>query len=226
MDRYALLSTLPEAYREAVFAPIPVDSSARNPPASDAAYMGFCTLVVSLITLSGGSMPHGDLEKYLGLLHGTSHHLVRADEDFMKPMAAMMGDHVDDDDGGAGGTSQTHDGDSAVQGGTLQHLVRQGYVVRVVEEAATGGSSVHGGAQVSWHVGPRGRLEIGPAEVASVVRHIYGPDANEEMEQQLQSSLRAATNAAKKGEKKSSGGRIEQEQQRQRDEDEENAAED
>ncbi|OAA61931.1 mage protein [Niveomyces insectorum RCEF 264] len=216
-DRYVLVSTLSDAYRASVFAPLAnvpppaaaaaaattVPPLAPLPPAPDAAYVGFCTLVVALITLSGGALAHADLEKYLTLLHGGRHGPVRADANLLVPVAAAMGDHIDDDNGGGGGgggNNAQQDSDVA-QGGTMQHLVKQGYVVRVVEAPTTaegrgpvgnrsGGGGGSSGAKVTWHVGPRGRLEIGPAEVAAVVRHVYGPAGGAGLEQRLQSSLR------------------------------------
>lgn len=208
-----LASSLPEEYRTCVFTPIPSDPIpyrnapvplAAIPPAPDAAFVGFYTLVVSLITLNGGSMSHTDLEKYLSMLNGAP---VRADDNFLKPIPETMGDHIDDDDGGGAASSNPQDGDGVSQGGTMHHLVRQGYVMRVVEEPTTaegrgavggrgagGSSGVPTGSKITWHVGPRGRLEVGPAEVAAVVRHIYGPDAGEGLERRLEASLRPPNN--------------------------------
>lgn len=212
-DRFVLVSTLPDAYRASVFTAIPTAPKAAAsavpalPPAPDSAYAGFVTMVVSLITLSGGVLAQSELEKYLTMLYGARHGPVRADAELL-PVASALGDFIDDDDGGAGtshGTdaSQHHDGDgTATQGGTLQYLVRHGYLVRVVEQSAAaegrgaGGRSAGPGitdsSKVTWYVGPRGRLEIGPAEVAAVVRHIYGPAAGKDLEQRIKLSLRVA----------------------------------
>lgn len=211
-DRFVLVSTLPDDYRASVFASIPTDPAVAAgkaippvPAAPDAAYMGLVTMIIALITLSGGALAHADLEKYLAMLYGAHNGPVRADAELL-PVATALGDYVDDDDGGSGGGSgggaeastQHHDANdgTSTQGGTLQYLVRHGYLVRVVEaptaaEArAGGGPSNLDGSQVTWHVGPRGRLEVGPAEVAAVVRHIYGPSAGADLERRLQSSLR------------------------------------
>ncbi|EFX03290.1 mage protein [Grosmannia clavigera kw1407] len=200
-DRYVLVSTLPDAYRASVFTALP---TAALPPAPDSAYIGFVTMVVSLVTLSGGALAQTELEKYLTMLYGARHGPVRADAELLS-VASALGDYIDDDDGGTGAShgidaSQHHDTDgTATQGGTLQYLVRHGYLVRVVEASAvdgrgsgggrSGGPGMSDGAKVTWHVGPRGRLEIGPAEVAAVVRHMYGPAAGDDLERRLKTSL-------------------------------------
>ncbi|KAL1912503.1 hypothetical protein Sste5344_001519 [Sporothrix stenoceras] len=213
VDRYLLVSTLPSEYQECVFTPIVSDPDAAEglglesaiPPAPDAAYMGFVTLVVAFITLSGGEMANEDLEKLLSIVHNGRSAPARADEDFLQPVAAAMGDHIDDEDGrgaGAGGGGGPSDDGTPTAGGTLQHMVRQGYLVRVVEVTTTGegrgnvgGRGVPAGAKVTWHVGPRGQVEIGPAQVADIVYHIYGDDANADLERRLRSSLRMAGGA-------------------------------
>lgn len=181
--------------------------------------MGFCTLVVALITLNGGEMSNEDLEKLLSLVHGGRNAPARADEDFLQPISAAMGDHIDDEDGrGTGG--QQEDGTPAA-GGTLQHMVRQGYLLRVVEVPTTAegrgsvggrgagatGGGIPAGAKVSWHVGPRGQLEIGPSQVADVVYHIYGEDASKDLERRLVSSLHMMNNGATAGQQPEAAGR-------------------
>ena len=200
VDRYLLVSTLPPKYQECVFAPILSDPNAPEsldpaiPPAPDAAYMGFVTLVVALITLNGGEMPQEDLEKLLSIVHSGRSAPARADEDFLQPISTTMGDFIDDEDGRTGGGPQ-EDGTIAA-GGTLQHMVRQGYLLRVVEGPTTaegrgpvGGRAAGGNAKVMWHVGPRGQVEIGPQQVADVVYHVYGADAGPDLERRLKSSL-------------------------------------
>ncbi|CAK7271862.1 hypothetical protein SEPCBS119000_004824 [Sporothrix epigloea] len=211
VDRYLLVSTLPAAYQECVFAPVLSDPDTSDnlesaiPPAPDAAYMGFVTLVVALITLNGGEMAQEDLEKLLGIVHGGRPGQARADEEFLQPISAAMGDFIDDEDARAGG-GQQEDG-SVAAGGTLQHMVRHGYLLRVVEAPTTaegrgpvGGRAAGGRSKVMWYVGPRGKLEIGPEQVASVVHHVYGENAGPDLERRLRSSLQMANEPSAVGE--------------------------
>ncbi|CAK7562949.1 MAG: hypothetical protein SEPTF4163_000805 [Sporothrix epigloea] len=212
VDRYLLVSNLPPAYQECVFAPILSDPDNNDvlesaiPPAPDAAYMGFVTLVVALITLNGGEMSQEDLEKLLSIVHSGRSAQARADEDFLQPTSTAMGDFIDDEDGRTGG-GQQEDGNVAA-GGTLQHMIRHGYLLRVVEAPTTaegrgpvGGRAAGGQSKVMWYVGPRGKLEIGPQQVASVVHHVYGEDAGPDLERRLKSSLQMADGPFTAGER-------------------------
>lgn len=60
-----LVSTLPEKYRSAkIIAPSKVQSAE-----DEAAYVGFYTLIVSIITLNGGELSHPKLKQYLRMLN-------------------------------------------------------------------------------------------------------------------------------------------------------------
>ncbi len=68
---------------------------------------------------------------------------------------------------------------------TLKRMERQGYVVRKVDRPPVG----HEGENtVMWHVGPRGREEIGLDGVMGFVRAVYG-DSDDDLEKKLRSSL-------------------------------------
>lgn len=68
---------------------------------------------------------------------------------------------------------------------TLKRMERQGYVVRRVDRPPVG---QEGEDAVSWHVGPRGREEVGLDGVMGFVREVYGED-NEDLERKLRASL-------------------------------------
>ncbi|OAQ97398.1 hypothetical protein LLEC1_02676 [Akanthomyces lecanii] len=68
---------------------------------------------------------------------------------------------------------------------TLRRMERQGYVVRKVDRPPVG----HEGENtVTWHVGPRGREEVGLDGVMGFVREVYG-ESSEDLEKKLRSSL-------------------------------------
>ncbi|OAA75217.1 MAGE protein [Akanthomyces lecanii RCEF 1005] len=68
---------------------------------------------------------------------------------------------------------------------TLKRMERQGYVVRKVDRPPVG----HEGENtVTWHIGPRGREEIGLDGVMGFVREVYG-ESNDDLEKKLRSSL-------------------------------------
>lgn len=68
---------------------------------------------------------------------------------------------------------------------TLKKMERHGYVVRKVERPPVGQDSDH---QVTWHVGPRAKEEIGLDGVMGMVREVYG-EWTPEMDRKLRSSL-------------------------------------
>ncbi|EAQ89927.1 hypothetical protein CHGG_06546 [Chaetomium globosum CBS 148.51] len=66
----------------------------------------------------------------------------------------------------------------------LQRMIKQGYLVRVTESGSMGDDD-----GTTWHVGPRGKVEVGKDAIAAFVRTIYG-GSNEELESKLQVSLK------------------------------------
>ncbi|KAJ3488865.1 hypothetical protein NLG97_g6113 [Lecanicillium saksenae] len=68
---------------------------------------------------------------------------------------------------------------------TLKRMERQGYVVRKVDRPPVG----HEGENtITWHVGPRGREEIGLDGVMGFVREVYG-ESSDDLEKKLRASL-------------------------------------
>lgn len=66
----------------------------------------------------------------------------------------------------------------------LQRMIKQGYLVKVIE------SRTHGDEEaVTWHVGPRGKVEVNNESIATLVRTVYG-GSNDVLETKLQTSLK------------------------------------
>lgn len=68
---------------------------------------------------------------------------------------------------------------------TLKRMERQGYVVRKVDRPSIGHE---GESTVTWHIGPRGREEVGLDGVMGFVREVYG-ESSDDLEKKLRSSL-------------------------------------
>lgn len=66
----------------------------------------------------------------------------------------------------------------------LQRMIKQGYLVKVTEAKSMGDDDA-----TTWHVGPRGKVEVDKEAIAAFVRTIYG-GSNEELEKKLQVSLK------------------------------------
>ncbi|AEO65051.1 uncharacterized protein THITE_2111605 [Thermothielavioides terrestris NRRL 8126] len=66
----------------------------------------------------------------------------------------------------------------------LQRMVKQGYLVRVTESKSMGDDE-----STTWHVGPRGKVEVDKEAIAAFVRTVYG-GSSEELEKKLQASLK------------------------------------
>lgn len=142
---YILTSVLPAAYRSAIIIP------PSNVPTleSEATYLAFYTMVVSLIWLNAGELSDPKLIRYLLRLN--------ADRNVAAEKTEI----------------------------TLKRMERQGYVVRKVDRPPIGHEGEH---TVTWHVGPRGREEIGLDGVMGFVREVYGQDDND-LERKLHASL-------------------------------------
>ncbi|KAL2180783.1 MAGE family-domain-containing protein [Thermothelomyces heterothallicus CBS 202.75] len=66
----------------------------------------------------------------------------------------------------------------------LQRMVKQGYLVRVTESRSAGDDDA-----TTWHVGPRGKVEVDKEAIAAFVRTVYG-GSSDELEAKLQASLK------------------------------------
>lgn len=140
---------LPEPYKAArIIAP------SRNVSVDDeAAYVGFYTLVISLIRISGGDLSEAMLKRHLTRLNAEHHTF---------------------------SSTKTED--------TLAKMQRQGYLVKSIDKEAR----QHGEDETAttWHVGPRGKVEVGDEAVAGLIREVWGPEAQgDELEAKLHASL-------------------------------------
>lgn len=66
----------------------------------------------------------------------------------------------------------------------LQRMIRQGYLVKTSENKMQGDDD-----SITWHVGPRGKVEVSNEAIAEMIRKIYG-GSSPELEKKLQSSLK------------------------------------
>lgn len=90
---------------------------------------------------------------------------------------------------------------------TLARMLRQGYLVRSIDKEAR----QHGDddSATTWHVGPRGKVEVGDEAVAGLVREVWGAEGQgEELEARLHASLQIkARTAQAPGEEQEVAGR-------------------
>ncbi|KAK0628171.1 MAGE family-domain-containing protein [Bombardia bombarda] len=66
----------------------------------------------------------------------------------------------------------------------LQRMIRQGYLVKVVGTKNQGDED-----SITWHIGPRGKMEVTNESIAGVIRTVYG-GSSDELEKKLQVSLK------------------------------------
>jgi hypothetical protein len=66
----------------------------------------------------------------------------------------------------------------------LQRMIKQGYLVKVIESKGAGDDD-----STTWHIGPRGKVEVGMESIAALVRTVYG-GSTDELEKKLQVSLK------------------------------------
>lgn len=143
---YVLSSALPEEYRSAsILRPSKTPSAEQ-----EATYMGFYTLLVSLIWLNGGEISEQKLQRSL----------MRLNADRM--LASERTEVV------------------------LKRLERQGYVIKKVDRPPVG---YEGDQTITWHVGPRGKEEIGLDGVMGLVREVHGHPEDAAFDKKLRSSL-------------------------------------
>lgn len=142
---YILTSVLPAAYRSAAIIPPSIIPTVE----SEAVYLAFYTMVVSVIWLNAGELSEPKLMRYLTRLN--------ADRNVGSEKTEL----------------------------TLKRMERQGYVARKIDRPPAG----HEGENtITWHVGPRGREEIGLDGVMGFVREVYG-ESSDELERKLRASL-------------------------------------
>lgn len=153
-NAYVLVSVLPEKYRTpAIIAPSKVQSAD-----GEASYVALYSLVISIITLSGGELSDPRLRRHLARLNAADN---------------MPGANPTDENAPSEKTEQV-----------LQRMIKQGYLVKVVESRTQGDEEA-----VTWHVGPRGKVEVNNESIANLVRTVYG-GSNDVVETKLQTSLK------------------------------------
>jgi len=121
----------------------------------EAAYTAFYTMLIAIITLSGGEVRDAKFHQYL----------TRLNADNTVPS-------MNPND-----RNQPSENTEVV----LQRLIRQGYLVKQ--------ASGEDGEEVTWYVGPRGKVEVDNEAIAGVVRTVYGDAAGDQLERQLHNSL-------------------------------------
>lgn len=153
-NTYVLVSVLPEAYTTpAIIAPSKVQSAD-----GEASYIALYTMIIAIITLSGGELSDPRLRRHLTRLNAAENmpSMNPGDETAPSEKTEMV----------------------------LQRMIKQGYIVRVTDSKSTGDDDA-----TTWHVGPRGKVEVDKEAIAAFVRTIYG-ESNEELEKKLQISLK------------------------------------
>lgn len=68
----------------------------------------------------------------------------------------------------------------------LQRMTRQGYLVKASENKMQGDDDA-----ITWHVGPRGKVEVSNEAIADIVRKVFG-GSSPDLEKKLQSSLKVS----------------------------------
>jgi hypothetical protein len=153
-NAYVLVSVLPDAYTTpAIIAPSKVQSAD-----GEASYIALYTMLIAIITLSGGELSDPRLRRHLTRLNA------------MENMPSMNPNY-------AAAPSEKTDL-------VLLRMIKQGYLVKVTENRSAGDDDA-----TTWHVGPRGKVEVDKETIAAFVRTIYG-GSNQELEGKLQVSLK------------------------------------
>lgn len=118
------------------------------------------TMVIAIITLSGGELSDPRLRRHLTRLNAAEN------------MPSM---NPNDE------TSPSEKTDMV-----LQRMIKQGYLVKVTESRTAGAGDEE---STIWHVGPRGKVEVDKDVLAAFVRTIYG-GSSDELEKKMQVSLK------------------------------------
>lgn len=191
--QWVLTSILPTPFHDPEILPpsaIPTDGE-------ESKYTALYTVIVSLISFSGGSLPEPKLERYMKRMRLEDSTPI---EGYEKPAAL------------------------------LKRMERDGYLVRT-RETGPGGEE-----DVSWQVGPRGKVEVGDAGARGLARTVYGnpEDAEgEELERRIARSLGIGERAVERsqgavsgGAEKKKRGRPRREEEQEEDEEDEDSDDD
>ncbi|KAL2259902.1 hypothetical protein VTK26DRAFT_6257 [Humicola hyalothermophila] len=154
-NAYVLVSVLPEEYTTPrIIAPSKVQSAD-----GEASYIALYSMIIAIITLSGGELSDPRLRRHLTRLNAAEN-------------MPSMNPHSE--------TSATEKTEMV-----LQRMVKQGYLVKVTESRSAGDEE----DATTWHVGPRGKVEVGKESIAALVRTVYG-GSDDDLERKLQASLK------------------------------------
>lgn len=154
-NTYVLTSILPAAYRRPeIIAPSKVYSAE-----GEAAYTALYTIIIAIITLSGGELSDPRLRRHLTRLNATEN---------------MPSTNPNNPESPSEKTELV-----------LQRMIKQGYLVKVVESKSHGDDD----EGTTWHVGPRGKVEVSADAIAGFVRTVYGGGQNQDLENRLKASL-------------------------------------
>jgi len=128
----------------------------------EAAYVALYSTLIAIIQLSGGELSEPRFRRYLDRLNA--------------------GDNVPSMNPG-----NPHTPNEKTEL-VLQRMVKQGYLVKTdANKTATGGGG--DADSITWHVGPRGKVEVNNEAIASIIRVIWG-GSTPDLEQRLQTSLK------------------------------------
>lgn len=149
---WMLRSVLPERFHTAEMMPPPKCPTGE----AEAAYVGLYSLVVAVVSLSGGALQEGKLER----------HLKRLNAEQSTPV---------------GKTQEV-----------LGRMCKEGYLHKVKE--GSGADEV-----VEYHVGPRGKVEVGREGVAGLVRKVYGASGEgaDDLARRIERSLNVWTGSVR-----------------------------
>ncbi|KAK3331048.1 MAGE family-domain-containing protein [Apodospora peruviana] len=152
-NAYILVSVLPEQYRTPAIIPPSRVQSAEG----EASYVALYSIIIAIITLSGGELSDPRFRRHLQRLNAGENmpSMNPLDENAPNEKTELV----------------------------LQRMIKQGYLVKVVESKQGDEDSI------TWHVGPRGKMEVNNEATASLVRTIYG-EPSDELEKKLQTSLK------------------------------------
>ncbi|KAK4200303.1 MAGE family-domain-containing protein [Triangularia verruculosa] len=152
-NAYVLRSILPQELRTpALTHPSKVISAD-----GEAAYTAIYTLIISLITISGGELSDPRLKRHLARLNAAEYMPSMNPNDSANP------------------TEKTEV--------VLQRMIKHGYLVKTVD------NKIGDEDATTWHVGPRGKVEVPLESIAEFVRTIYG-GSTPELEAKIQISLK------------------------------------
>jgi len=110
----------------------------------EASYVALYTMIISIITLSGGELSDPRLRRHLTRLNAAENMPSSNPGDPQAP--------------------------SEKTEAVLQRMIKHGYLVKVTSSGAHGDEE----EGTTWYVGPRGKVEVNSKAIAGFVRTVYG----------------------------------------------------